>query len=409
MDEIKALAEAGVSIIWLHEREKRPIGADWSEKPTMSWPQLKKTYRDGNNVGVRLGEPSRMDDGLYLHCVDVDIRDPKLAEVALAKLRELFPGIVFQFFPTVKSGSGGESRHYYFGALKAYVLEKARPQRREGHQDAKGNGIGLGKSSFSAPASRPCCRRASIPTRAWLTNGWSRWIGWSDFRSSMSNCSIRSLRSRKTMENTRPGLSASHTSKCAQFVSRSAARQILRGPQRLARHRHGDQARVGRGRSSDLGRVFETVGKVRPKGAGSHLEILQGQDRSPYHYAHDHAGGETRSGSRLSSSLTTNSREMVRALPTFQFSGSRLPRPLPFPTEVFGPMWKRKIEAMARNAGAPVDYVAAAVLTKSSGLIGNSRWVRPTRNGKSRRFFGRLGSACLPPTSRPPSANWRER
>ena len=91
--EIKALAEAGASLIWLHEREKRPIGADWSEKPTMTWAQLKKTYRDGYNVGVRLGEPSRMDDGLYLHCIDVDIRDPARAEEAWAKLKELFPGV----------------------------------------------------------------------------------------------------------------------------------------------------------------------------------------------------------------------------------------------------------------------------------------------------------------------------
>ena len=67
----------------------------------MPWAQLDKTYRDGNNVGVRHGQPSLRGGGRYLHCIDLDIRDPKFIDVAKAKLGELFPGVMFNFFPTV--------------------------------------------------------------------------------------------------------------------------------------------------------------------------------------------------------------------------------------------------------------------------------------------------------------------
>src|SRR6185437_13656723 len=108
---IPSLVEAGFSLHWLHARQKRPIGNDWSKKPVWTLAQLRASYEDGNNLGVRLGEPSRV-HGLFLQVVDVDIRDPDQADDAFEALADFLPD--FEDFPTVASGSGGESRHFHF-------------------------------------------------------------------------------------------------------------------------------------------------------------------------------------------------------------------------------------------------------------------------------------------------------
>ena len=77
---------------------------------------------------MRLGKPSKLSDGLYLHVIDVDIRDPDdpegAFEEAAAKLRELFIGVNWKRFPTVQSGSGGKSRHVYFSTQKPFRSQK---------------------------------------------------------------------------------------------------------------------------------------------------------------------------------------------------------------------------------------------------------------------------------------------
>jgi hypothetical protein len=45
---------------------------------------------------------------------------------------------------------------------------------------------------------------------------------------------------------------------------------------------------------------------------------------------------------------------------------------------VFGPSWAGWIEHTADAAAAPVDYVAAPLISASSALIGNSRWAQAT-------------------------------
>lgn len=123
VDEIKPLVEAGFAVHWLHEREKRPIGNDWSEKPVYSYDELQKSYRNGYNVGVRLGEPSEI-DGLYLHVMDVDIRNFSLESEAYDALEELIPDV--WNLPTVISGSGGASRHFYFLLEQPFRSKKLR-------------------------------------------------------------------------------------------------------------------------------------------------------------------------------------------------------------------------------------------------------------------------------------------
>lgn len=112
LSAIEPLRDAGFALHWLHPREKRPIGEKWSEAPVLSLAQLRASYRPGNNLGVRLGEPSIVADG-YLHVIDLDIRVAEQAEEAWQAMAELFPAVELQSLPCVQSGSGGESRHLY--------------------------------------------------------------------------------------------------------------------------------------------------------------------------------------------------------------------------------------------------------------------------------------------------------
>jgi hypothetical protein len=114
LDSLAPLREAGFALHYLHPRTKRPIGDDWSTKPVLSLEDLRRTHRPGNNLGVRLGEPSALVCGDYLHTFDLDIHVPGLAGEAREALSGLFPGLQIDSLPAVISGSGGESRHLYF-------------------------------------------------------------------------------------------------------------------------------------------------------------------------------------------------------------------------------------------------------------------------------------------------------
>lgn len=109
LKELKILHDAGFSLIWLHPKEKRPIGKGWTEGPRLSWKQLLAEYKPNYNVGVRLGESSKLAGG-YLCCIDVDIHDEKYRKVALAKLKEVIGN---GKYAEVRSGSGSGSRHLY--------------------------------------------------------------------------------------------------------------------------------------------------------------------------------------------------------------------------------------------------------------------------------------------------------
>lgn len=110
---VEEFRAAGFALHWLHPREKRPIGDKWSEAPVLTAQRLVETYRTGNNLGVRLGEPSAVAGG-YLHVLDLDIRAEGTAEETWAALAALLPGVDLRTLPVVQSGSGGESRHLYF-------------------------------------------------------------------------------------------------------------------------------------------------------------------------------------------------------------------------------------------------------------------------------------------------------
>ncbi|MGO7673854.1 DUF5906 domain-containing protein [Rhizobium ruizarguesonis] len=118
---VECLAKAGFAIHWLHPKSKRPIGNDWAAKAVASLADLERTYRDGNNTGVRLGKWSVV-AGLYLHVIDLDIRVDAEAGAARARLTELFPD--WNDYPVVQSGSMGESRHFYTLSDKPFPSKK---------------------------------------------------------------------------------------------------------------------------------------------------------------------------------------------------------------------------------------------------------------------------------------------
>lgn len=160
LQSAKALAEEGVAVHWLHERSKRPRGNDWSDKPRATPDKLEATYRDGFNVGIRLGEPSHV-HGLYLHCFDLDVRDDRQVEDAYAAFDEILPGWDTNY-PWVRSGSGGKSRHVYFFTDKPLRSKKLAHSKKK-WTDAKGKEhwaweielFGTGKQVAAPPSIHP--------------------------------------------------------------------------------------------------------------------------------------------------------------------------------------------------------------------------------------------------------------
>jgi hypothetical protein len=53
--------------------------------------------------------------------------------------------------------------------------------------------------------------------------------------------------------------------------------------------------------------------------------------------------------------------------------------PPPLPLEVFGDQWAQWLTANAHASACPVDYVASALLSAASALIGHARWPQATR------------------------------
>lgn len=114
-----ALWKCGLAVLWLHSKEKRPIG-NWKGIGRQDWPKLKKAYRADVNLGVLLGTPSKLDNG-YLACLDIDVKtnDPKhrLEAVSTAKNFLLHH---WENCPVVASGSGNGSRHLYFASPQPF-------------------------------------------------------------------------------------------------------------------------------------------------------------------------------------------------------------------------------------------------------------------------------------------------
>lgn len=123
------MVKAGAALHWLRPGKKNPMEDNWSSAPVPDLDDLRAKHRENANIGIRLGEPSKTESG-YLHLIDLDIRKPEQAEVAWGALREIWPEC--DTFPSVISGSGGESRHIYFLSDKPF--RKTRLAKSEGFE-----------------------------------------------------------------------------------------------------------------------------------------------------------------------------------------------------------------------------------------------------------------------------------
>lgn len=117
LNSVRPLVQAGASLHWLVPFEKRPINAKWSSLPRLDLPQLEAAYRPSANIGIRLGEPSKI-GALYLMLIDVDIRKIECEPEVWAELIRLIPEA--RTLPSVISGSGGASRHLYLLSGKPF-------------------------------------------------------------------------------------------------------------------------------------------------------------------------------------------------------------------------------------------------------------------------------------------------
>lgn len=109
--EARRLYVLGLAVHWLHPKSKRPIESGWTQGERKTWKYLKETYKEGFNVGVRLGSPSKIDTG-YLAVIDVDVKskDKRHRLEAVTAAQNILSG---QSCPVVRSGRGNGSRHYY--------------------------------------------------------------------------------------------------------------------------------------------------------------------------------------------------------------------------------------------------------------------------------------------------------
>jgi predicted P-loop ATPase len=157
----ESLRSTGFAVHWLKAREKRPVGREWSTAPVATVEELRASQRPGFNIGLRTGEPSRTDAG-YVHLFDMDIRVAELADEAWAAFAKLFPDIAVTDYPSVISGSGGESRHVYFVTDKPFTGKKLAVSDGK-HRDAKGTWhydweidlFGTGKQAVLPPSIHP--------------------------------------------------------------------------------------------------------------------------------------------------------------------------------------------------------------------------------------------------------------
>ena len=159
--EIIPYCQAGFALHWLRPRSKAPIADGWSTAPVASCDDLRATWREGYNVGVRLGEPSKVFGG-FLHAIDIDIRSEDELEEAHAALRALLGDTNPESLPSVISGSGGASRHLYFVTSKPFYSRKlwvseGKHRGRDGkwHYDWEIELFGTGKQVAMPPSIHP--------------------------------------------------------------------------------------------------------------------------------------------------------------------------------------------------------------------------------------------------------------
>lgn len=121
--EAKRLHGLGFAVHWLKPKSKMPVFDKWTTGARFTFEELKKQYKSNYNVGVRLGEASKIGK-YYLAALDVDIRseDKEHRKKAIDWVNKNFPGL-YEVAPITRSGRGNGSMHIWI-LLKKPMAKK---------------------------------------------------------------------------------------------------------------------------------------------------------------------------------------------------------------------------------------------------------------------------------------------
>lgn len=110
--EAERLHQMGVAVHWLKHKDKVPVESGWTSGSRHTLDYLTRHYKEGMNIGIRLGVASKLKDGRYLAVIDCDLKGDANHNAAMnTKLDEIFPE--WRDSPIVESGRGNGSKHIY--------------------------------------------------------------------------------------------------------------------------------------------------------------------------------------------------------------------------------------------------------------------------------------------------------
>src|SRR5262249_13411362 len=84
---VKRYVEKGYACHWLYG--KAPCLKAWSTAPVADYWSLRESYRPGNNLGVRVGTWSQLEQEHGLVVLDIDLRDPLEADTCYKAVESL--------------------------------------------------------------------------------------------------------------------------------------------------------------------------------------------------------------------------------------------------------------------------------------------------------------------------------
>lgn len=410
LGKVKHLVRMGASIILLHERSKQPVGNDWSSKPRASQAQLEAQYRDGMNIGVRLGKWSQI-DGLYLHVIDVDIRDPKVADQAFKALERLFKGIDVWKLNRVKSGSGGDSRHFYF------VTKSPFPSKKLAHsgvkfKDAKGKQhwtweielFGTGKQVAIPPSIHPD------------TGKEYQWIdpvdeidGFGHISDQIVEGLVNPERDEDAHETGKLNCSYEDVEEALIDLDPDYWCEDREGWVRLgmALHHEFSGAKAAYEVWCDYSRKsekFDAAIQLQQWKSFDNSKAKPVRMATVFKASHENRRradvlGAFDEEDELPALTRAEKRQLIEDFedlegdrPKKEINPESDRSPLdpdmvilrqvkheapPFPINILSDFWRQEVKALATNGAAPIDYAAATLLASAASLIGNSRWGSP--------------------------------
>ncbi|MGP6089491.1 DUF5906 domain-containing protein [Antarctobacter jejuensis] len=168
MRETADLREIHAALMRVKPKSKAAIEKGWSKAPVLTGDAFAAKRQPGENVGIRLGEPSKALFG-YFCAIDFDVKTPEAEPQARAALLRHCPNAMD--LPSVISGSGGASRHFYIFSpepLASWTIAKG-----DGWEVAvKGTGTYVvAPGSIHPDTGQPYCWERPLDLLTWELTG----------------------------------------------------------------------------------------------------------------------------------------------------------------------------------------------------------------------------------------------